>query len=345
MPENSSQDSYALMRSEIHHLGVLLGQSLTRQEGNQLFELVEKIRGLSKDNPLEVAQILGRIDLDSAIKLARAFSVYFHLANITEQFFRSKDRASERQLNGSWLSQMAEKIKKSDIDSTTVADAFKNLHVRPVFTAHPTEASRRSVLLKLKRIAELLNEKYSNGSITTITDDQFSEIIDLLWQTDELRLERPEVLDEARNAMNYLDDAALGALPEVLQELNRVARELKVDADLNPTDTPLEFGSWIGGDRDGNPFVTPEVTTNVLTLQRGHAIRDLQEIIKRLAEDLSISDRISPADDDLWNFVEKDLTTLTDLDSRMKRINAEEPYRLKLSAISHRLEKTRQRFA
>ena len=345
MPENSANDSYALMRSEIHHLGILLGQSLTRQEGNQLFELVEKIRGLSKDNPSEVAQILGRIDLDSAIKLARAFSVYFHLANITEQFFRSKDRANERQLNGSWLSQMAEKIKNSDIDSETVADAFKNLHVRPVFTAHPTEASRRSVLLKLKRIAELLSEKYSNGSITTVTDDQFSEIIDLLWQTDELRLERPEVLDEARNAMNYLDDAALGALPEVLQELNRVAKELKVDQVLTPTDTPLEFGSWIGGDRDGNPFVTPEVTTNVLTLQRGHAIRDLQKIIKRLAEDLSISDRISPADDELWNFVEKDLTTLTDLDSRMKRINAEEPYRLKLSAISHRLEKTRQRFA
>jgi len=145
--------------------------------------------------------------------------------------------------------------------------------------------------------------------------------------------------------MNYLDDAATGALPEVLQELNRIAHELGVGEKLKPTDTPLTFGSWIGGDRDGNPFVTPEVTTNVLTLQRGHAIRDLQSILKHLAEDLSISDRISPADDQLWESVEKDMTVLTELDSRMKRINAEEPYRLKLSAISHRLEKTRIRFA
>jgi phosphoenolpyruvate carboxylase len=201
------------------------------------------------------------------------------------------------------------------------------------------------VLLKLKRIAELLSEKYSTSSLTTVNDDQFSEIIDLLWQTDELRLERPEVLDEARNAMNYLDDAATGALPEVLQELNRIAFELGVGEKLKPTDTPLTFGSWIGGDRDGNPFVTPEVTTNVLTLQRGHAIRVLQLTLKRLADDLSISDRISPADDQLWDSVEKDLTVLSGLDSRMKRINAEEPYRLKISAISHRLEQTRIRFA
>ena len=345
MKPNSGQDLDALMRSEIHRLGILLGHSLTRQEGPQLFELVEKIRTLSKDNPSEVAKLLAHIDLDSAIKLARAFSVYFHLANITEQFFRSQDRALERKTNGTWLSQVASRIKAAGIKQETIEEAFQNLHVRPVFTAHPTEASRRSVLVKLKRIAELLSEKYSTSSLTIVNDDQFSEIIDLLWQTDELRLERPEVLDEASNAMNYLDDAATGALPEVLQELNRIAHELGVGDKLKPTDTPLTFGSWIGGDRDGNPFVTPEVTTNVLTLQRGHAIRDLQSILKHLAEDLSISDRISPAEDNLWESVEKDLTTLTDLDSRLKRINAEEPYRLKLSAISHRLEKTRIRFA
>ena len=345
MTTNGGQDLDALMRSEIHRLGILLGQSLTRQEGPQLFELVEKIRLLSKDKPTEVAQLLAHIDLDSAIKLARAFSVYFHLANITEQFFRSQDRAQERNTNGTWLAQVATRIKEAGIKQDVIEEAFQNLHVRPVFTAHPTEASRRSVLLKLKRIAELLSEKYSTSSLTTVNDDQFSEIIDLLWQTDELRLERPEVLDEARNAMNYLDDAATGALPEVLQELNRIAFELGVGEKLKPTDTPLTFGSWIGGDRDGNPFVTPEVTTNVLTLQRGHAIRVLQLTLKRLADDLSISDRISPADDQLWDSVEKDMTVLSGLDSRMKRINAEEPYRLKISAISHRLEQTRIRFA
>jgi phosphoenolpyruvate carboxylase len=102
MTINGEQDSDALMRSEIHRLGILLGQSLTRQEGPQLFELVEKIRLLSKDKPTKVAQLLAHIDLDSAIKLARAFSVYFHLANITEQFFRSQDRAQERNTNGTY---------------------------------------------------------------------------------------------------------------------------------------------------------------------------------------------------------------------------------------------------
>ena len=113
MTLNGGQDSDALMRSEIHQLGILLGHSLTRQEGPQLFELVEKIRTLSKDKPNEVAQLLAHIDLDSAIKLARAFSVYFHLANITEQFFRSQDRAKERTLNGTWLAQVAGAVQRA----------------------------------------------------------------------------------------------------------------------------------------------------------------------------------------------------------------------------------------
>lgn len=326
----------AELRSQIRRLGSLLGQSLVRQEGEQLLTLVEQIRNLTKDDPQAAAGVLARTDLDSAIKLARAFSTYFHLANITEQVYRAKEIASQKDKEGSWLWRTAARIKAANIDQNTLDNAFANLKVRPVFTAHPTEASRRSVLLKLKRIAELLEKPDSE-------DSQFSEIIDLLWQTDELRLEQPEVIDEARNAMNYIDDAVAGPMVEVLENLVKVAKHLNVSEDrLNQ---PLTFGSWIGGDRDGNPFVTPEVTTEVLTLQRGHAIRNLKTIIKRLAEDLSISDRISPATDELWDSVEKDLINLPNLNPRLKRINAEEPFRLKLSAISNRLEATRKRFA
>lgn len=326
----------AELRSQIRRLGSLLGQSLVRQEGEHLLNLVEQIRHLTKSDPTSAAGVLDRTDLDSAIKLARAFSSYFHLANITEQVFRSKELFAQQAATGSWLWRTAERIKAAQIDQNTLESAFENLKVRPVFTAHPTEAARRSVLLKLKRIAELLENPNSE-------DDQFSEIIDLLWQTDELRLEQPEVIDEARNAMNYLDDAASGPLIEVLETLTKVAHYLNVSEDkLNQ---PLSFGSWIGGDRDGNPFVTPKVTIDVLTLQRGHAIRDLKAMIKRLAEDLSISDRISPAIDELWESIEKDLINLPDLDPRLKRINAEEPFRLKLSAISNKLEATRKRFA
>jgi phosphoenolpyruvate carboxylase len=334
MSEPQSLD--AELRSQIRRLGALLGKSLARQEGEQLLTMVEQIRNLTKSDPVAAAGLLDRTDLDSAIKLARAFSTYFHLANITEQVYRAKELLAQKNKHGSWLWQTAEKIKAAQIDQSTLENAFSNLKVRPVFTAHPTEASRRSVLLKLKRIAELLDSPDSD-------DDQFSEIIDLLWQTDELRLEQPEVIDEARNAMNYVDDAVRGPLVEVLETLSKVASYLNVsEKKLN---RPLTFGSWIGGDRDGNPFVTPEVTLNVLTLQRGHAIRDLKEIIKRLAEDLSISDRISPATDELWESVEKDLINLPNLDPRLKRINAEEPFRLKLSAVNHRLEATRKRFA
>ena len=334
MPE--APDLSAELRSAIRRLGTLLGKSLVRQEGEQLLNLVEQIRNLTKTDPAAAAGVLDRTDLDSAIKLARAFSSYFHLANITEQVYRAKELQSQKATSGGWLWTAAKKIQAAQIDQKTLETAFSNLRVRPVFTAHPTEASRRSVLLKLKRIAELLANPESE-------DDQFSEIIDLLWQTDELRLEQPEVIDEARNAMNYLDDAVAGPLMEVLDNLVKVANFLNVSE--KHLDQPLTFGSWIGGDRDGNPFVTPEVTLEVLTLQRGHAIRDLKALIKRLAEDLSISDRISPAIDELWDSVEKDLVKLTDLDPRLKRINAEEPFRLKLSAISNRLEATRKRFA
>ncbi|MGA0733173.1 MAG: phosphoenolpyruvate carboxylase [Candidatus Nanopelagicales bacterium] len=333
---SEAPDLTAELRSAIRRLGSLLGQSLVRQEGEQLLNLVEQIRNLTKNDPKAAAGVLDRTDLDSAIKLARAFSTYFHLANVTEQVYRIKELQTQKVTSGSWLWRTAKKIEAAGIDQATLETAFANLRVRPVFTAHPTEASRRSVLLKLKRIAELLNNPEAE-------DDQFSEIIDLLWQTDELRLEQPEVIDEARNAMNYLDDAVAGPLTDVLENLVKVAKHLNVSEDH--LSQPLTFGSWIGGDRDGNPFVTPEVTLNVLTLQRGHAIRDLKALIKRLAEDLSISDRISPAIAELWDSVEKDLVKLTDLDPRLKRINAEEPFRLKLSAISNRLEATRKRFA
>ncbi|MGA0986039.1 MAG: phosphoenolpyruvate carboxylase, partial [Candidatus Nanopelagicales bacterium] len=221
---SEAPDLTAELRSAIRRLGSLLGQSLVRQEGEQLLNLVEQIRNLTKNDPKAAAGVLDRTDLDSAIKLARAFSSYFHLANITEQVYRIKELQTQKATSGSWLWRTAKKIEAAGIDQATLETAFANLRVRPVFTAHPTEASRRSVLLKLKRIAELLNNPEAE-------DDQFSEIIDLLWQTDELRLEQPEVIDEARNAMNYLDDAVAGPLMDVLENLVKVAKHLNVSED------------------------------------------------------------------------------------------------------------------
>jgi phosphoenolpyruvate carboxylase len=133
------------------------------------------------------------------------------------------------------------------------------MSVRPVFTAHPTEAARRSVLKKLGAIADLLNNP-DNAS----QQDRLAENIDLLWQTDELRLGQPEPLDEALNALYYLDDLFTQTVPEVL---NDFAKELKrINVEVPVTARPLSFGNWIGGDRDGNPNITAEITTKAMVL-------------------------------------------------------------------------------
>lgn len=282
----------AHLRSDVRRLGDLLGQSLVRQEGPELLELVEKVRKAVRDNGEDA--ILADITDDQAVDLVRAFSTYFHLANVAEQVHRSRVLAEARRDGKSWLSQAVDKIIEAqnnpelghEFTHEDVVKWVSELQVRPVFTAHPTEAARRSILGKLSEISTLLDLP---KSITQ--DERLAETVDLLWQTDELRLEQPQVLDEARNALYYLDDLTRGPITAVLGDLAATFAELGVE--LDPTSRPLTFGSWIGGDRDGNPFVTPEVTEDVLVFQRDHAVLDLMPIIDELLEDLSISERIA----------------------------------------------------
>jgi phosphoenolpyruvate carboxylase len=210
--------------------------------------------------------------------------------------------------------------------------------VRPVFTAHPTEAARRSILNKLGEISRLLDLPKS------ITNSQsLAEIVDLLWQTDELRVDRPEPLDEAMNALYYLDDLARTTVPEVLNEF---AHELKrVGIDLPVTARPLTFGTWIGGDRDGNPNITPEITKAAVVLQVAHAIRTTIAAMDELRQMLSVSTRIIGATPALSASVEEDLKHIPEFEPRFRRLNVQEPYRLKATAIVHRLVMTRDRHA
>ena len=168
-----------------------------------------------------------------------------------------------------------------------------------------------------------------------------AELIDLLWQTDELRLEKPQVLDEARNALYYMNDLTRGPLGEVLNDLADAFKELGVEP---PADSrPISFGSWIGGDRDGNPFVTPELTAEVVTFLRENALTDLLPHIDSLIEDLSISERIVGDSPDLWDSINTDLELLPEFDRRYLRLNAEEPIRIKLTIIRLRLHLTHDR--
>ncbi len=327
------------LRADVRRLGDLLGQSLVRQESPELLGLVEQVRKAVREG--NGAAALENLSDEEEILLVRAFSTYFHLANVAEQVHRARELAAERNQGGSWISRAIDRI--IDVQSATNEFSFADVQswinefsVRPVFTAHPTEASRRSVLSKLGTIAELLD-----SPATQTRDRRLAETVDLLWQTDELRLGRPEPLDEATNALYYLDDLFANTVPEVLDDL---ARELeRINVVVDPTSRPLSFGTWIGGDRDGNPHITPQVTKDAIVLQTGHFIRTMLGSLDQLRQALSVSSRIAGASDELKASVARDLDILPEIEERFRRQNVEEPYRLKATAIRHRLILTQRR--
>ena len=334
----------ATLRSDVRRLGDLLGQSLVRQEGQHLLDLVENVRKAVREGA--GVEVLENLSVDDATQLVRALSTYFHLANVAEQVHRSRVLAEVRTQGGSWITRAIDKIEEAmknpvaghEISHADLSKWINDLDIRPVFTAHPTEAARRSILIKLGEIASLLDTPKS-----VVQDERLAETVDLLWQTDELRLNRPEPLDEAMNALYYLDDLAAQTVPEVL---NDFARELKrLDIDLPVTSRPLTFGTWIGGDRDGNPNITPEITEDAVVLQVAHAIRSTLTAMNRLRQMLSVSTRITGATPELSASVEEDLKNIPEFEARFLRLNAQEPYRLKATAIVHRLAFTRTRHA
>jgi phosphoenolpyruvate carboxylase len=330
----------ALLRSDVRKLGDLLGQSLVRQEGQGLLDLVESVRKGGGNELLE------KLSVEDSVQLVRAFSTYFHLANVAEQVHRARILAEQRAAGGSWLSRAIDKIEEAykaqtpghEFTHAQLEQWISELMVRPVFTAHPTEAARRSILNKLGEIAKLLDQ-----DLNPRQHERLAETVDLLWQTDELRLDRPEPLDEAMNALYYLDDLARNIVPEVL---NDFARELKrLDIDLPVGARPLTFGTWIGGDRDGNPNITAQVTEDAVILQVGHAIRTTIAAMDQLRQMLSVSTRIAGATPELTASVERDLKNIPEFEDRFLRLNQQEPYRLKATAIVHRLAFTRNRHA
>ena len=329
------------LRNDVRRLADLLGQTLARQEGDELLSLVESVRLAVRQG--EQDQILSKLTDSQTISLVRAFGHFFNLANVAEQVNRSKVLADEKNTTGSWLSRAvdnilaAQKISK-DFDQKDLQTWIDNFSVRPVFTAHPTEAARRSVLGKMTTISELLQQPDSQTQ-----SKRLAETIDLLWQTDELRLGRPEPLDEAVNSIYYLDELLVQTVPEVLAEFASEVKRLGVDLSLSAK--PLSFGTWIGGDRDGNPNITADVTRSAILLQNSHFTRTLLLHLDQLVQGVSISTKLTGVSKELEKSVLDDLEKLPEIESRYRRINAEEPYRLKVTAIRHKLLITQQRHA
>ena len=340
MPRNDDAE----LRADVRKLGDLLGQTLVRQQGSGLLELVEAVRKSVREGG--GSELLDQLSVEESVQLVRAFSTYFHLANVAEQVHRSRILGDAREKGGSWLARAVTKIEEAlksqtpghEITKAQIEKWVGELMVRPVFTAHPTEAARRSVLSKLGEVAKLLDQPNS-----AFQHERLAELVDILWQTDELRVGRPEPLDEAMNALYYLDDLAKQTVPEVLNDFAHELQRLGID--LPVTARPLTFGTWIGGDRDGNPNITPQVTQDAVHLQVVHAIRTTIAEMDRLRQMLSVSTRIVGATPELSASVEKDLANIPEFEERFLRLNSQEPYRLKATAIVHRLAFTRNRHA
>jgi phosphoenolpyruvate carboxylase len=187
-------------------------------------------------------------------------------------------------------------------------------------------------------IAQLLEQPDSPTK-----SERLAETIDLLWQTDELRLGRPEPLDEAVNSIYYLDELLQDTVPEVLASFANEVKRLGVE--LSPNAKPLSFGTWIGGDRDGNPNITADVTKSAILLQNSHFTRAINRHLDELRQSLSISTKLAGVTKELEKSLAEDLEKLPEIEARYRRINVEEPYRLKATAIGHKLLLTQARHA
>ena len=335
----TDEDAQALpeaLRADVRRLTTMLGDSLRRHEGEELLSLVEQVRGLVRVAPDEAAELLASLEPALAIRLARAFATYFLVANVVEQTHRARGLAAERERSGGWLARALREIDAAGVGTQELAQGVARLEVRPVLTAHPTEAARRSTLQQLRRLSAVLDAPPSARTHT-----RQAAIVELLWQTDELRLGRPEPTDEARNALYYLDELVSEAAPQVLADLRAQLAERGVELPLRAR--PLTFGSWIGGDRDGNPNVTPAVTASVLRLQHEHAVAVVLRLVDELRRELSSSVRVVGEDSELSAELARDESVLPEVDARYRRLNAEEPWRLKLTYVRQRLVHTLER--
>jgi len=333
----------------------MLGDTLVRQEGPELLALVEQVRSLAKgiretpDEPRSgrLDELLDGLDVDTAISLVRAFTTYFHLANVAEQVHRLDPHIGRSQRPAGWFAETIDRIIAAGLPDGVVEDVITRLEVRPVLTAHPTEAARRSILTKLTAIASHLDRRgdpRTTEEEREAIDRRIAEAIELMWQTDELRRDRPAPGDEARTAIYYLDALASDEVAGRLSDILTHGFE-RLGITLPPEAAPLRFGTWAGGDRDGNPYVTAAVTLETLALQHKHGLRSLIKVIEDLAFQLSQSEQVVGITPEMGSALAAGRDALPEVFARFGTLNAEEPYRLGCAYIHQRLINTRHRLA
>jgi len=343
------------LRARVKLLGNLLGKVIESQEGKTTYDAVEKLRKgylqlQKEEDPILRAELTDFIEAQSAEELSpiiRAFNLYFSLVNLAEEEHQYHERQSQLKSDGPlWMGSVLNTVgefKEQGLDAIQVQALLNKLHYIPVFTAHPTESKRRSVMDNLRRIfldIGILNEAdtYNNDYAKESIYQQLESQIQVLWQTDEVRRQKPTVEDEIRNGIYYFRKSLFEAVPQVYRYMERALAK-HYPGDKIETPDFLTFGSWIGGDRDGNPFVTHDTTVRALLLQSRAVIYEYQNRVFDLSSKLTHSRFISDISQDIINrsmIVDTDLinTVFKKRPDRFKN----EPYRRFLYLIHGKLQ-------
>ncbi|SEO72079.1 phosphoenolpyruvate carboxylase [Paenibacillus sp. OV219] len=343
-----------LLRRDVRFLGNILGDVLVHQGGHELLENVEKIREMSKalraeflpELYEEFKQVIDALNPETRHQVIRAFAIYFQLVNIAEQNHRIRrkrdyERSAGETVQPGSIESAIQVLKEKGISVDNVKEIIGDISLELVMTAHPTEATRRAVLDIHQRIAaemtELDNPNLTYREREKLREKLLNEVL-TLWQTDELRDRKPTVIDEVRNGMYYFDETLFEVLPNVYEELERCLDKYYPSEDWH-VPTYLRFGSWIGGDRDGNPSVTAKITWETLTLQRGLALKKYEQLLKEVMEQLSFSTNIITVSDELLESIKKDRETIELRSVELWR-NEKEPYKIKLGYMLEKLANT-----
>src|SRR4030088_339542 len=300
----------AALRREVRLLGDVLGQVLAEYAGAELLDDVEQLRRTviaareSDEDESEAARLVASWSIERAEQVARAFTCYFQLVNLAEERHRAR-AIRERDRAGAPISEsLAEAVGeiRSRQGEEKLRELLADLVVQPVLTAHPTESRRRAVVAAIGRVGaqlEVLDDPRVSAREEREARRRLLEEIDLLWRTAQLRSTQVRALDEVRSVMAIFDETLFRAVPEIYRDLDAVLDP--VDAGLRPALAPafIRIGSWVGGDRDGNPFVNAGVTAQAMEIQADHVLRGLEAAVTRIGRSLTADSVTTPPDEDL----------------------------------------------
>ena len=293
-------------RENVKYLGNILGRVIKEQEGQKFFELVEKVRKLSKANKAnpnskklnsDVINAIKKLDPKNTFKLTRAFSHFMNFINLAElvdasrslnQYENNKKKSYKQNL---FIEEIFEDLfRKKNISKNAIYNLAKNLNIGIVLTAHPTEVKRRTLIQKHHRIIEILEQrellKNFPSKLKTLDKELFDELT-VIWNTDDLKRVRPSPFDEARWGLAIIEDSLWDTVPKVYRKLNSIFVK-NMGKNLPKNFNPIVFGSWMGGDRDGNPNVTADVTRKVILLSRWEAAKLYEKALTKIIRSYSM---------------------------------------------------------